>query len=169
MSVLRSVVELALDELVSNQEGMRFQGLAVVLAKLRWPEFIACERQKDLGLDAYAPSSLSPGQLGKGLACSITPTLNKIQTDARRAKEHYRDVQVLVFATAGKVSKQLEESWQKEIAKEFGWELHVMSREDIITSPPTARECKPVQCASGNSRACARTRCGRTARYHPCG
>ena len=144
MSVLRSVVELALDELVSNQEGMRFQGLAVVLAKLRWPEFIACERQKDLGLDAYAPSSLSPGQLGKGLACSITPTLNKIQTDARRAKEHYRDVQVLVFATAGKVSKQLEESWQKEIAKEFGWELHVMSREDIITSlqlPENASLC----------------------------
>jgi hypothetical protein len=144
MTVPRSVVELALDELVSNQEGMRFQGLAVVLAKLRWPEFIACERQRDLGLDAYAPSSLSPGQVGKGLACSITPTLNKIQTDARRAKEHYRDVQVLLFATAGKVSKQLEETWQKEIAKEFGWELHVISREDIVTSlqlPENASLC----------------------------
>jgi len=46
MTVLRSDIEKALDDLISNEEGMRFQGLAVVLAKQRWTDFIACERRK---------------------------------------------------------------------------------------------------------------------------
>ena len=58
----------ALDELASQEEGMRFQGLAVVIGKKRWPELIARQRKKDLGLDAYAPSSLTPERIGKGLA-----------------------------------------------------------------------------------------------------
>jgi hypothetical protein len=51
---LRSDIERALDDLISNEEGMKFQGLAVVLAKKRWPELIACERKKDFGADAIA-------------------------------------------------------------------------------------------------------------------
>ena len=72
MKVLRSDIERALDDMISNEEGMRFQGLAVVLAKQRWPEFIACERKKDLGADAIARASLAPDQSGKVLACSLT-------------------------------------------------------------------------------------------------
>ena len=75
MTVLRTDIQRALDELASQEEGMRFQGLAVVLGKKRWPELIARQRKKDLGLDAYAPSSLTPERIGKGLAASITPTL----------------------------------------------------------------------------------------------
>ena len=59
MALLRVDIERALDEIVSQEEGMRFQGLAVVLGKKRWPELIACERKKDLGLDAYARAGLS--------------------------------------------------------------------------------------------------------------
>ena len=65
MTVLRSDIERALDDMISNEEGMRFQGLAVVLAKQRWPEFIACERKKDLGADAIARASLAPDRSGK--------------------------------------------------------------------------------------------------------
>ena len=54
MAILRSDIERALDDLISNEEGMKFQGLAVVLAKHRWPDVIACERKKDLGADAIA-------------------------------------------------------------------------------------------------------------------
>ena len=64
MSVSRTSIEHALDEIASDEGGMRFQGLAVVLAKLRWSEFVACERKKDLGLDAYASASLSPAHVG---------------------------------------------------------------------------------------------------------
>ncbi len=49
--VERINIESALDDLASNEGGMKFQGLAVVLAKLRWPELIASERHNDLGLD----------------------------------------------------------------------------------------------------------------------
>ena len=50
-------IERALDDLISNEEGMRFQGLAVALAQFRWRELIACERHNDLGLDAYASAT----------------------------------------------------------------------------------------------------------------
>jgi hypothetical protein len=50
----RTEIEKALNELISYEDGMRFQSLAVVLAKQKWPDLVACERKKDLGLDAYA-------------------------------------------------------------------------------------------------------------------
>jgi hypothetical protein len=53
MAILRADIERALDELISNEEGMRFQALAVVLAKQKCPELIASERRNDGGLDAY--------------------------------------------------------------------------------------------------------------------
>jgi hypothetical protein len=68
--VYRTEIERALDELISNEEGMKFQGLAVVLAKQKWPDLIACERKWDKGLDAYAPASLTADGRGRGLACS---------------------------------------------------------------------------------------------------
>jgi hypothetical protein len=83
MPVSRVAIERALDGIASDEGGMRFQGLAVVLAKLRWPELIACERKKDLGLDAHAPAILSPLHKGMGLSSSITPELEKIQGDCQ--------------------------------------------------------------------------------------
>ena len=96
MTVLRTDIERALNELASQEEGMRFQGLAVVLGKKRWPELIARQRKKDLGLDAYAPASLTPEKIGKGLAASITPTLKKISGDASTAKENFPDLTMMV-------------------------------------------------------------------------
>jgi hypothetical protein len=134
MSVSRVAIEHALDAIASDEGGMRFQGLAVVLAKLRWPELIACERKWDLGLDAHAPAILSPLQVGMGLSSSITPELEKIQADAKRVKAHFSDLQILVFVTSGKVTNYTVEKWQAEIKKEYGWDLIVMSREEIIAT-----------------------------------
>ncbi len=53
MAILRIDIEKALDEIISQEEGMRFQGLAVVLGKKRWRELLAHPRKKDFGLDAY--------------------------------------------------------------------------------------------------------------------
>ena len=134
MPVSRVAIEHALDAIASDEGGMRFQGLAVVLAKLKWPELIACERKKDLGLDAHAPAILSPLHKGMGLSSSITPELEKIQGDAARAKPHFSDMQILVFVTSGKVTNYTVEQWQAEIKKEYAWDLIVMSREEIITT-----------------------------------
>src|ERR1051325_4247720 len=125
MAVLRSDIEKALDELISNEEGMRFQGLAVVLAKQLWPDLIASERKKDLGADAVGG--------GKALACSLTATLKKIKEDATGIKTHFTGVEKLIFATPKKVTNAAMQPWKEEIRKEFGFELVVMSREEIIT------------------------------------
>lgn len=133
MAIYRTEIERALDEVISNEEGMRFQGLAVVLAKLKWPEFIASERHKDLGLDAYAPASCANDGTEKGLASSITATVDKIKKDIERFKPHYPNVKILIFATPCKVTNQQATSWKETIGKDYGIELQIISREDVIT------------------------------------
>src|SRR6202161_4148012 len=115
MPNLRTDIERALDELISNEEGMRFQALAVVLAKQRCPELIASERRSDGGLDAYAPASLSQDRKAKGLACSNTATVTKIKGDAAEAKKHFPDIQILIFATPRKVTNSIIEGWAEEV------------------------------------------------------
>lgn len=132
MAVLRTDIERALDELASQEEGMRFQGLAVVLGKKHWPELIARQRKKDLGLDAYAPSNLTPQRIGKGLAASITPTLKKISDDAKSAKENFPDLGMLLFVTSARVGNANRKRWEKAIQKDYGLELHIIEREEII-------------------------------------
>src|SRR5688500_7604175 len=133
MAILRTDIERALDELACQEEGMRFQGLAVVLGKKRWPELIAHQRKKDFGLDAYAPASLTSEKICKGLAASITPTLKKISADAKTAKENFPDLKTLLFVTAAKVGNADRKRWEQAIQKDHGVELHIIEREEIIT------------------------------------
>ncbi len=133
MVILRTDIERALDEIASQEEGMRFQGLAVVVGKNHWPELIARQRKKDFGLDAYAPASLTPEKIGKGLAASITPTLKKVSHDAETAKENFSDLKELLFVTSAKVGNADRRLWEETILKEHGLELHIIEREEIIT------------------------------------
>ena len=111
---------------------MRFQGLAVVIGKKRWPELIAYQRKKDLGLDAYAPASLTPEHIGKGLAASITPKLSKISADATKAKKNFPDLKTLLFVTVAKVGNADRKKWEEAIQEDYGLELHIIEREEII-------------------------------------
>lgn len=145
MPILRSDIEAALNELVSNEGGMKFQGLAVVLAKLRWPDLVASERKNDLGLDAYVSAATAADHVGKGLACSITPKLAKIVADAKEARRHFDDIGLLIFATPSKVSNPKKREWSETIREQFGCELEVISREEIITllmMPANASLCR---------------------------
>ncbi|MCS6326557.1 MAG: hypothetical protein H8K06_05650, partial [Nitrospira sp.] len=142
---LRTEIESALAELISNEEGMKFQGLAVVLAKLKWPELIACERKKDLGLDAYVPASLSKDGKGKGVACSLTATLEKITSDLDKFHETHKDLQVLIFYTPAKVTNQTAEKWASVVYEKYQLNLITVSREDVITDlmvPSNASICR---------------------------
>ena len=133
MSILRIDIERALGELASQEEGMRFQGLAVVLGKQRWPELIAHQRKKDFGLDAYAPASETPEKTGKGLAASITPKLKKISDDATAAKKNYPDLKTLLFVTPAKVGNSDRKQWEEAIQKDHDLELLLIEREEIIS------------------------------------
>jgi hypothetical protein len=130
----RTEIEKALEELIADEAGNKFQGLAVVLAKQKWPRLVASERKWDLGLDAYASGDLEPDGNGMGLACSLTAEYNKIARDAAKVKKNYPDVRILVFATAGKVTNHTGRQWAEGIRKDFDLELIVVSREDLITS-----------------------------------
>ena len=120
MAVHRSNIERALDELISHEEGMKFQGLAVILAKQRWPDLVASERKKDLGADALATAAVATDGLGKALACSLTATLKKIRGDATEIKRHFAGITTLVFATPGRITNYTAKDWAAEIQKEFG-------------------------------------------------
>jgi hypothetical protein len=106
MAILRSDIERALDDLISNEDGMKFQGLAVVLAKQRWPDLVACERKKDLGADAIAKAPFAAEGEGKVLACSTTATLGKVRSDAEKVKSRFKNITKIVFATPGRVTNQ---------------------------------------------------------------
>ena len=134
MAVLRTDIERALNELVSYEEGMHFQTLAVVLGKHHWPDLVVCEWKNDGGLDAYVSASLSPDKIGKGLASSITAKRGKILDDARTAKQNFQDLSALLFVTSGKVTNQKKNDWATEVRETFGLDLHIISREDIIIS-----------------------------------
>ena len=144
MPILRSDIERALEDLISQEEGMRFQGLAVVLGKMRWPRLVAHPRKKDLGLDAYVPAWDTPEKIGKGLAASITPDLGKVSRDAERAKENYPDLGALLFVTPAKVGKTKQRQWEEAIHNDHGLELLVIEREEIIAQmmmPKNASLC----------------------------
>ena len=85
---------------ISQEDGMRFQGLAAALGTRWWPQLVAHQRKKDFGLDAYAPASQTPEGIGKGLAASITSTFKKISDDAKKAKENFSDLEALLFIHA---------------------------------------------------------------------
>jgi hypothetical protein len=130
----RVEIERALDEMIAEEAGMKFQTLAVVLAKQKWGQLIACERKWDNGLDAYASGELHPDGKGIGLACSLTGTLEKIVGDAETAKKHFSDLGIFIFATAGKITIHKAEQWAEEVRGRFGLELIVISREDLVTT-----------------------------------
>ena len=147
MAILRTEIVRALDELINNEAGTLFQALAVVLAKQKWPDLIASEWHNDGGLDAYAPASLAEGKKAKGVASSITGTLGKIKGDAKKATDNYQDLEVLIFVTPHKITASTAKEWAKQVREEFGLELYVISREDIISSlmlPSNASLCRTL-------------------------
>lgn len=126
MSIRRSDIEKALDELTSNFEGIRFQRLAVMLAKQRFPDLVASEPMQDLGADAVGS--------GKVLICSLTAALPKLRSDAAKIQQSFEGIARLIFATPRAVSNRLMREWTNAVRDEFGYELELLGREDIVAS-----------------------------------
>jgi len=146
-TVLRGDIERALDDLVSHEEGMRFQSLAVILGKLRWPDLIASERRWDQGRDAYVSARMATDGRGKALAVSVTATLAKLKADAAEILKHVDDVSLLVFVTPEAVSNHTIEGWTREIREAYGYDLVVIQREEIVSEllkPQSAILCRSL-------------------------
>jgi hypothetical protein len=67
-----SEIEKALDDLIIDEAGMKFQALAVVLAKQKWPRLVACERKKG-DASASRSSGFSPTLQSMARAGSFLP------------------------------------------------------------------------------------------------
>jgi hypothetical protein len=145
MAVLTSDIEKSLDEIISNEEGIKFQRLAIVLAKQKWPDLIASEHKKDLGTDAHAPALMAQDGNGRALACSLTATLDKIKSDVEKIHRAFPDVTILLFATPHPVTKHTARNWADAIRESSDIELIVVPREDIVTDlmvPSNASICR---------------------------
>ena len=81
-------INSALDDLIAHEEGVRFQRLAISLAKQRWPETIATEIHRDAGEDALVHPYLTEGGKQFDILCSITDEYYKIKDDATKIFGH---------------------------------------------------------------------------------
>ncbi|MGO9573817.1 MAG: NACHT domain-containing protein [Terriglobales bacterium] len=138
-------IERALNEIISLQEWLKFQNLAVILAQQKWPQLVASEPNWDRGLDGHASGCLASDGQGIGLACSLTATLGKIESDATKVVANYPDVRVLIFATPEAVTKHTEGLWAAEILAKFGLQLVVVPRAQFIAwlqEPTNSNICK---------------------------
>jgi hypothetical protein len=142
----RLLIEHAFDALVAREECFRFQEVATILARRRWPDLIASEPKKDRGADAQAIGSYAVGPK-KVLACSTSPTIEKIKGDATKIRTNYPDTEQLIFATAGAVSNERIAKWSEAIKTAFGYELIVLPRRDLVlslTEPENAWICRDL-------------------------
>src|SRR5262249_1285647 len=101
----------------------------------------------DGGLDARASAASRPDGKALGLACSIRATFTKLSDDAEQVKKHHPDVQTLIFSTAEKVGEYEKSAWPTKIFDKFGFELIVVSREEIINwlrAPAQADICREL-------------------------
>ncbi len=147
MPVTKAEIEKALDELIDNEEGFRFQTLATILAKEKWPELIASEPKKDLGTDALISAWLAPNGKGLVLACSTSAMIGKLKADATKVRDNFPNVGVLVFSTPRAISNETISTWAEEIGRLFGYELIVITRRDIVLSllvPRNASLCRTI-------------------------
>jgi hypothetical protein len=133
VTVGRTELALALDDMSENQDGVRFQRMALQLARQTWPEIVCSEPGKDLGVDARVPKSLAADGVGRAFACSITPTYAKIFADARKIRANYPNLKLMIFATPASVTNQRSEGWIQKLRNEVGLELVILPREDLVS------------------------------------
>jgi hypothetical protein len=129
--ITRSDLETALDDLNSNQRSTDFQRIAVRLAKEKNPSLVASEISKDGGEDAFLLGKLPDGTL-LSVAASLTATIGKIRSDLKAIKKRKPDIKTLWFYTLRPVSTQKIDPWRTEIQRDYGVELQVITREEVI-------------------------------------
>ena len=100
-----------MDEIITHEEGKRFQTLAVMLARQKYSDLITSEYHRDRGLDTYVARSIASDRVGRGVGSSIPASLDEITADARRAKENFPELKTLIFFTPRLATNQAE--WQQ--------------------------------------------------------
>jgi hypothetical protein len=98
-----------------------------LLRRELYPGLNPTSESHDLGEDARTEPSvafLHDGKLVSVLA-SKTCTWSKIRGDCKRCQETRRQIDIVVFATAGNPRTDTQEPWRESVKEEFGWDLEV--------------------------------------------
>jgi len=114
---------------------------------------IACERKKDKGADAIAEPPFAAEGVGKVLACSMTPSLEKIRSDAEKVKAHFKGITKIIFATPSAVSNELSEKWAAEIPRH--WEHRMAIGPRRTKHLPPLSKVRKSRMPSKRARECA--------------
>ncbi len=133
MTISPTEIQGALDRLIYNESGKAFQRLALQYLRSRYPELIATHTSHDAGQDAII-SIARPDGTRISVACSITATLRKIKDDCKRIASSSIKPHRLVFCTAHQVRNIEIESWRELVRNQYGWELDVLEREELVVS-----------------------------------
>lgn len=115
---------------IENMEGNEFERFAFrILYEELYPGLNPTSPTYDFGEDARTEWTTLFLHNGKWISVSAskTPELSKLKDDCQTAKGKGRRIDIIVFATAGKVRRDQEEKWREEIKTEFGWDLVVHS------------------------------------------
>ncbi|MFC1716618.1 hypothetical protein ACFL6S_23320 [Candidatus Poribacteria bacterium] len=132
MNRIRTQINVALDTLIEEHNGTAFQRLASQCLRSRWPSLASVAEQADLGEDAITILNETADGIVRSLACSLTATLRKVSSDAKRISSQRSDIQELIFATPKIVTRKTQQSWEQRIKGQYGWSLVIIERSELL-------------------------------------
>jgi hypothetical protein len=111
---------------IQDLPGERFERFAAELLRRElYPGLNPTSSSHDLGEDAR--TELSTVFMHNGLRISVsaskTSTWTKIEDDCKRCQDTGRQIDVMVFATAGNPRTDTQEEWRGKVEEQFGWTL----------------------------------------------
>jgi len=124
---IRDQITRALDSIPNLREYDRFQEMAFLLARAKWPGLRLTRKTRDRGADAIDDES------AMALACGWNGDVQKLRQDCERLSDERPEIRKLVFATSLAVDEIEIKGWKEKIKEEFALELiAVMQRDWII-------------------------------------
>lgn len=113
---------------IEEMDGNDFEPfICELLARDLYPGLNPTSRSGDLGEDARTESSTLFLHREKriSLATSKESDYSKVTKDCDRCKETGRNIDILIFVTAGNPQGTTTRDWKKDVKNDYGWELEV--------------------------------------------
>ncbi|MBF0136408.1 MAG: hypothetical protein H7833_04965 [Magnetococcus sp. DMHC-1] len=132
METIRFKIKSALNVLIEEKNGIKFQRIAIHCLRSKWPSLIAAAEYSDAGEDALTVTSEGTDKTIRSLSCSLTAKKYKLINDAKRIRSHRSNVQEYIFATPKIVNRLTQIKWESEIFEKFGWKLIVIEQTEIL-------------------------------------
>lgn len=134
MESVRQQINRRLDALIEAQRGVDFQRLAHQCLRTRWPSLAAVPEQADLGEDSVTILGEDGDGIRRSLLCSLTGTLQKVQSDVEKLSKRKVRVEEIIFATPKSVTRRQQEQWASAIQSAFGYRLTIVDRSELVAA-----------------------------------